>query len=108
MEYKTEEPEHTKENTRCCGFGGMVVPANPEVAKKVREKRVAEYDTNHIVSYCAACRESMEAAGKDSVHILDLVFGERYTEASTAKRNQNPVKQWANRFKSKRELNKRK
>lgn len=108
MEYKTEEPEHTGENTKCCGFGGMVVPANPEVAKKVREKRVSEYTTDHIVSYCAACRESMEAAGKDSVHILDLVFGERYTEASTAKRNQNPVIQWANRFKSKLELNKRK
>jgi len=108
MGYDIEEPEHTKENTRCCGFGGMVVPANPEVAKRVMKKRAEEFETNHIVSYCAACRESMETAGKDSVHILDLVFGEKYTEASTAKRSMGPVKQWMNRYKSKKELKKRK
>lgn len=108
MGYKTEEPEHTRENTRCCGFGGMVVPANPEVAHAVMKKRVAEFKTDHLVSYCAACRESMETAGKDSVHILDLVFGERYTKASATKRSQGPVTQWMNRYKSKSELNKRK
>ncbi|MEI6856668.1 heterodisulfide reductase-related iron-sulfur binding cluster [Psychrilyobacter sp.] len=108
MEYKTEEPFHTKENTRCCGFGGMVMPANPKVTHAVRNRRASEYKTDHIVSYCAACRESMESAGKDSVHILDLVFGETYTKASAAKRNQRPEIQWMNRFKSKKELNKRK
>ena len=108
MEYKTEEPIHTKENTRCCGFGGMVMPANPKAFKAVSSQRVKEYKTDHIVSYCAACRESMEIGGKDSVHILDLIFGEKYTEASAMKRNQNPSVQWINRFKSKKELNKRK
>jgi Fe-S oxidoreductase len=108
MEYKAEELKYSRENTRCCGFGGMVVPANPEVAHSVRKKRVAEFKTNHVVSYCAACRESMERAGKDSVHILDLVFGERYTKASVTKRSQGCVTQWVNRFKSKKELNKRK
>ncbi len=108
MGYKTEEPKNARENTRCCGFGGMVVPANPEVAHAVMNKRAKEFETEHLVSYCAACRESMEVAGKDSVHILDLVFGERYTKESTIKRNQNPVAQWMNRFKAKKELNKRK
>jgi Fe-S oxidoreductase len=108
MKYKTEEPLHTKENTRCCGFGGMVMPANPKVFQTVINKRIGEYNTDHIVSYCAACRESMEIGGKDSVHILDLVFGEKYTKASATKRNQKPGLQWINRFKSKKELNKRK
>lgn len=108
MEYKVEEPLHTKENTRCCGFGGMVMPANPKVTRTVIEKRVAEYNTDHIVSYCAACRESMEIGGKDSVHILDLLFGEAYTKDSATKRTERPEIQWINRFKSKKELNKRK
>ena len=71
MEYKVEEPENTRGKTRCCGFGGMVVPANPEIAHAVRTKRGIEYKTDHMVSYCAACRESMETIGKDS----DVVFG---------------------------------
>lgn len=108
MEYEVEEPLHTKENTRCCGFGGMVMPANPKVTHAVRKRRVSEYDTDHIVSYCAACRESMESAGKDSIHILDLVFGERYIKASATKRNQRLDTQWINRLKTKKELNKRK
>jgi Fe-S oxidoreductase len=108
MEYKIEEPLHTKENTRCCGFGGMVMPANPKAAHAIINKRAAEYNTEHIVSYCAACRESMETTGKDSVHILDLIFGDVYTEGSAAKRTQGTSIQWVNRFKSKKELNKRK
>ena len=108
MKYKTEEPINTRRNTRCCGFGGMVVPANPKIAHAVITKRSTEYNTNHIVSYCAACRESMEATGKDSVHILDLVFGDKYIKTSAKKRSQGSLKQWMNRLKSKKELNRRK
>ncbi|UUV17750.1 (Fe-S)-binding protein [Fusobacteria bacterium ZRK30] len=108
MEYETEEPLHTREDTRCCGFGGMVGPANPKMTHTIRNKRAAEYNTDHIVSYCAACRGAMESAGKDSVHILDLIFGERYTKDSATKRTQGTSVQWMNRFKSKKELNKRK
>lgn len=108
MEYKIEEPLYTRENTRCCGLGGMVATANPEVTNTIINRRVAEYNTDHIVSYCAACRQSMESGGKDSVHILDLIFGERYTKDSAIKRTQGTSKQWMNRFKSKKELNKRK
>ena len=108
MEYETEEPLHTKENTRCCGFGGMVGPANPKMTQTIRNKRAAEYNTDHIVSYCAGCRGAMESAGKDSVHILDLIFGKRYTKSSATKRTQGTSVQWINRFKSKKELNRRK
>ena len=52
--YKFEEPERTRATTRCCGFGGMVVPANPDVAKRVMERRVADFPTKNIVTYCAA------------------------------------------------------
>ncbi|MGL5964693.1 MAG: FAD-dependent oxidoreductase [Fusobacteriaceae bacterium] len=106
--YKVEELENSKEKTRCCGFGGMIVPAVPGVAKKVMERRAEETTTGHMITYCAACRESMEKGGADAQHILDLVFGDKYTKAKAEKRNMGPVKQWANRFKSKMELKKRK
>lgn len=105
--YKTEELQNSRGTTRCCGFGGMVVPANPEVATKVMNRRAAETTTGHMVTYCAACRQSMETGGTDALHILDLAFGDKYTLAKEAKRNEGPVKQWMKRYKSKMELNKR-
>lgn len=105
--YEVEELENSREKTRCCGFGGMIVPAVPEVASKVMQRRAAETTTGHMITYCAACRESMEKGGTDAQHILDLVFGEKYTKSKSMKRNSGPVKQWMNRYKSKIELNKR-
>ncbi|MCL6270295.1 FAD-dependent oxidoreductase [Sansalvadorimonas sp. 2012CJ34-2] len=104
MGYRTEEPPHTRETAKCCGFGGMVVPANPGLASRVMDSRTEEVESGHMVSYCAACRESMEKGGKDSVHILDLVFGEMYMKDSAEQRNHGAVKSWVNRYKSKRGL----
>lgn len=105
--YEVEELKNSREKTRCCGFGGMVVPAVPEVAKKVMNRRASETTTGHMVTYCAACRESMENEGADAVHIVDLIFGDKYEKLKAKKRNMGPLKQWLTRYKSKIELNKR-
>lgn len=105
--YEVEELENSREKTRCCGFGGMIVPAVPEVAKKVMNRRAKETTTGHMVTYCAACRESMENGGADALHIVDLIFGDKYKKSKAKKRNMGPVKQWLTRYKSKMELNKR-
>lgn len=104
--YEIEELENSKEKTRCCGFGGMVAPAALEVAKKVMDKRASETTTGYMVTYCAACRESMENGGADALHIVDLIFGDKYEKAKAKKRNKGPMKQWLTRYKSKLELNK--
>ncbi|MGL6067073.1 MAG: FAD-dependent oxidoreductase [Cetobacterium sp.] len=106
--YEVEELENSRDKTRCCGFGGMIVPAVPNVAKKVMERRATETTTGHMVTYCAACRESMEKGNTDALHIADLIFGEKYEKAKISKRNAGPAKQWLTRYKSKLELNKRK
>ncbi|MGL5001232.1 MAG: FAD-dependent oxidoreductase, partial [Cetobacterium sp.] len=79
--YEVEELENSRDKTRCCGFGGMIVPAVPNVAKKVMERRATETTTGHMVTYCAACRESMEKGNTDALHIADLIFGEKYEKA---------------------------
>nr|WP_307774561.1 FAD-dependent oxidoreductase [uncultured Cetobacterium sp.] len=106
--YNVEELENTRENARCCGFGGMVVPAVPGVAKRVMERRADESTTGHMVTYCAACRESMEKGNADALHIVDLIFGDKYMKSKAHNRNMGPAKQWMTRYKSKMELNKRK
>lgn len=105
--YNTEEPPHTKENTRCCGFGGMVVPANPDLALRVMKRRTDEVKSDYMVAYCAACRESMVRGDKKAIHILDLIFGDTFTSKSEFPSiPSNPVTGWANRYKSKKAINK--
>src|SRR6056297_260062 len=104
--YDTEEPPHTKENTRCCGFGGMVVPANPDLAQKVMDRRTDEFETEHLVTYCAACRASMTKGGKKAVHILDLIFGPVWTLDSEFPGLETPMESWVNRYKTKTKMQK--
>jgi NADPH-dependent glutamate synthase beta subunit-like oxidoreductase len=101
--YAVEEPVHTREKTLCCGFGGMVVPANPKLAQRVMERRTAEVESDVMVTYCAACRESMIRGGKKAAHILDLVFGGPWKKESTFPGPQtSPITGWVNRYKAKK------
>lgn len=104
--YKVEELKHSKGNTRCCGLGGMVAPAVPDISKQVTKRRAQESTTGHMVSYCAGCREAMERGGVDSLHILDLVFGESYSKEKKKIRSISPMKQWYKRYQTKLLLNK--
>ncbi|MGL4798277.1 MAG: FAD-dependent oxidoreductase [Cellulosilyticaceae bacterium] len=103
--YSTEEPPHTRETAMCCGFGGMVVPANPEVAQKIMNNRTAEVNSDYMVTYCAACRESMCKGGKKAEHILKLIFGDVKTSTSEFSGLPNgPVASWKCRYESKRKM----
>ncbi|MBR3397412.1 MAG: NAD(P)-binding protein [Lachnospiraceae bacterium] len=59
---------------RCCGFGGHIQLANPEFYDEVASKRCGEAGEPFLV-YCANCLDVFRTHGKDSVHILDLIFG---------------------------------
>jgi len=101
--YRFVEPERTRASTRCCGFGGMVVPANPDVAKRVMVRRVEDFSTDKIVVYCAACRASMLQGGGNAWHILDLLWGDVVYANTSPPENTlaSPLKAWGNRRKSK-------
>jgi len=101
--YQFAEPERTRGNTRCCGFGGMVVPVNPDVAKRVMVRRVNDFPTVKIVTYCAACRQSMILGGGRAWHILDLIWGDVVYASTPCPKDtlSSPLKAWGNRFKSK-------
>lgn len=104
--YQIAEPERTRDDTRCCGFGGMIVPVNPDVAKRVMARRLEDFPTKHIVTYCAACRQSMQMVGGKPWHILDLIWGPVVTSTSPPPEDvlSSPVKAWKNRYKTKSKI----
>lgn len=87
--YKLEEMNNIRENTRCCGVGGMSGCVNPQLQEKVLNRRVNDATSDHIISYCGSCRVSMENGGLDSLHILDLIHGETYMKKDANKRNKS-------------------
>ncbi len=68
------ETDYTGDEAPCCGYGGLAAYANPEVARKMTEKCLERADTPYI-SYCMACRDRFAREGRESRHILELVYG---------------------------------
>lgn len=104
--YKWTEIERNGKNTRCCGVGGMVCSSNPELYERVYTRRANDFDQHNIVTYCGSCRGTMQAAGKDAVHILDLLFGQKYTkDQERARGYQTEQEMWEKRLETKKRLN---
>ena len=102
LNYKIEEPQFTKENTKCCGYGGLVYFANKEFSKEVTEDRIKDSE-NDFLAYCAMCRDLFVLRGKKTYHILDLIYGNGKDEISDMKVPTLSERR-ANRFKLKKEL----
>jgi len=61
------------ELTECCGFGGLVFNANPDLSKRIIGQRAAGSDRDFL-AYCAMCRDRLAATGKKVAHVLDLFW----------------------------------
>lgn len=71
--YTIEELPLSREKTTCCSYGGHQWLANPAVARKVVERRLAESQRDYV-TYCAMCRDFFAARGKRTLHLLDLIY----------------------------------
>ncbi len=65
---------YSGDRSPCCGYGGLTAYANREVAKEMTEKCLERSDEPYI-SYCMACRDRFAREGRESRHILELVYG---------------------------------
>lgn len=76
------EMENHHENSLCCGAGGGVKSAYPEIAgqmAKSRLKQVKDTDCDVLVTACPFCKLNLE---NDEIEVLDLTeFLVRYGEA---------------------------
>ncbi len=61
-------------NSACCSFGGHVETANADFAKFVIGRRINESAAPYI-TYCINCRDAFLRAGKETIHLLDVIFG---------------------------------
>ncbi|VBB08786.1 alpha-helical ferredoxin [Lucifera butyrica] len=72
--WEIEELPRNRDNTVCCGYGGLMIYANREVARKVINRRIKESGTDYL-TYCAMCRDNFASQGKRVYHLLDLILG---------------------------------
>ncbi|MDP3441516.1 MAG: (Fe-S)-binding protein, partial [Ignavibacteria bacterium] len=71
--FNVDEIDHSKEESHCCGMGGMVYVVDEELGK-LRSRRVLNETDLNTVTYCATCRETLQGQGGNILHILDLIF----------------------------------
>ncbi|MBR1456091.1 MAG: 4Fe-4S dicluster domain-containing protein [Oscillospiraceae bacterium] len=65
---------YSGDRSPCCGYGGLTAYANREVAQEMTEKCL-ERSGEAYVSYCMACRDRFARQGRESHHVLELVYG---------------------------------
>ena len=68
------DTEYSGDKSPCCGYGGLTQYTNREVAKKMTEKCLERSDLPYL-SYCMACRDRFAREGRESMHLLELVYG---------------------------------
>ena len=69
-----EATEYERDKSPCCGYGGLTQYTNREVAKKMTDKCLERSELPYL-SYCMACRDRFAREGRESMHLLELVYG---------------------------------
>jgi uncharacterized membrane protein YdjX (TVP38/TMEM64 family)/Fe-S oxidoreductase len=99
-----EEMPHQGINTLCCGEGGAVGLAAPELAGEWGQERKGEAGNRDMITYCVGCANLL---GKltPTHHLLDLTFDPEATRRGRVKPAGPPWTFW-NRLKLKRQIKK--
>ncbi len=71
---QVEDTPYSGDKSPCCGYGGLTQYTNREVAKKMTDKCLERSDLPYL-SYCMACRDRFAREGRESMHLLELVYG---------------------------------
>ena len=58
----------------CCGYGGLTQFTTRGLAKEMTDKCLERSDLPYL-SYCMACRDRFAREGRESMHLLELVYG---------------------------------
>jgi len=82
--YTIEELDSTMEETKCCGYGGLVYYANKQHAQEFVKDRMKDSQEDLLV-YCAMCKDLFVEGGKRTFHILDLIYAKDLESAALKK-----------------------
>lgn len=97
------EMEHARDRARCCGCAPMIASGDAALGREAMRKRAAESPCGTVVAYCASCRSAMRTGGLESLHLLDLIFGDGWTGRPTPPPDR-PLPSWLNRWRTARLL----
>jgi Fe-S oxidoreductase len=65
-----------RENTACCGNLAMLRATDPPKSAAMRAGRLGEIPPDlPVTSYCAGCVDAFRGEGRDSSHVVELLFG---------------------------------
>jgi glutamate synthase (NADPH/NADH) small chain len=95
-----DEVEFSKEKARCCGFGGMIAPVDPELSKRVTLRRAAESPLP-MMTYCAGCHSALAGQGKEAIHILDFLLNPGDLHRLARRKPTGSLARYANRLRTK-------
>ena len=70
--YRVEEMDHCRQQTLCCGQGGMVAAVDPPLASAWRQQRLGESQGRMTVVYCAGCSASF-ATTMPTIHLAQIL-----------------------------------
>ena len=76
--YEIEELADGGDTAACCGFGGHIYPANPGLLEKILQERTGASELPYI-TYCANCRDLFLSRGKESHHVLEILFSSPFS-----------------------------
>lgn len=104
---KIDEFKNNRENTECCGSGGMTRVTSNEISIEQTKKRAEETENDTVISYCESCCESMMLAGKSTLHVLDFMFNEDVKNKKIfSQENSSTVGKWMTRRKGIKKIKK--
>ena len=69
-----QDTAYSGDEAPCCGYGGLTQYTNREVAREMTESCLDRSPLPYL-SYCMACRDRFAREGRESVHLLELVYG---------------------------------
>lgn len=102
-----DEFEFSKRQTVCCGAGAMVGVTNNKLATVHMSKRARGASSDHILTYCQTCAESLSIGEKNAVHLLDLMFNEEMCSTFLFQQDKKSfARKWINRYNGKRKIEK--
>ena len=72
--YDIVEEEWNQDQSGCCGYGGLTQYSNPLIAEQMAQLITNQSDFG-VLTYCMNCREQFVKQGKESYHLLELIYG---------------------------------
>jgi len=58
---------------QCCSYGGLITSIDPNLGEMIRKDRVNASKLDYV-TYCTNCRDDFANAGKNTVHLIDVLF----------------------------------